>query len=530
MFGKRPLVSSLDGMVAAAHPLAASAGAGVLRQGGNAFDAAVATVAALNVVEPFMSGLAGLGMACVWPATERKVHCLDFITRIPTAFSGTGLSREALFRGASASAPPGNLAGWCELLRAHGSWPLAEVLKPAINLAREGFPVAEGMPAITREWFDVRSENPEWLRVYTNGSDTIEPGWLLRQPDLAGTLEAIASEGPGWLYGGKLGKQMVDHLQAAGGCLEMADLEAVAPQWLEPLSIQYRGHELHALPPPAEAFQFLLTLAALEPLELSRFEPGSTNHLDTVFRAARLASEVRVENNRAPRAVIEELLTATSAARLTEAIRERTPLRARMQRHAEMTDRRLVGLREHTTSLSVADRDGNLVCITQSLGSVYGSGVVIPGTGVCMNNFLNWGDLDPASPNALRAGEPMAMCLAPSIATRGGEAVLALGTPGSYGILHTQPQALVYHLDYGYGLQEAIEAPRARLWDGNLVHAESRFAADVIRQLRGRGHDVETVEPWTRKVGGFQGIARTPETGALTGAADPRRDGYAVAP
>ncbi len=147
-----------------------------------------------------------------------------------------------------------------------------------------------------------------------------------------------------------------------------------------------------------------------------------------------------------------------------------------------------------------------------------------------MNNFLNWGDLNPRSPNHVRAGEPMAMCLAPCVVTHDDFPVLALGTPGSYGILQTQPQVLSYYLDFNMGLAEAIESPRVRLWDGTLVHMESRVDHTAVEALRQLGHDIELVEPWTRKVGGFQGVARDPETGALTGAADPRRDGYAVAP
>lgn len=530
MFGNRPRVASLQGMVAAAHPLAAAAGAAELRNGGNAFDAAVATAAALNVVEPFMSGLAGLGMACCWSATERRVRTLDFITAVPQEFDAADMSNEALFKGPRASAPPGNLAGWCALLERYGSRPLAALLQPAIALAREGFPVTEGVPAITREWFDVRSAEPEWTRVYTNGTGQIEPGWVLRQPDLAGTLEAISEEGQGYLYDGPLGARMVAHIQAQGGFLSRADLAAVAPRWLEPLTVGYRGHEIHTLPPPAESFQFLLTLGALEQLDVASMQPGGPEHFNALIRACRVASEMRIENNRAPRAVVESLLGSPSLDAMAAQVADPGSLRARMQRFDAMTDRGLVGLREHTTSFSVGDREGNLVCVTQSLGSVYGSGVVIPGTGVCMNNFLNWGDLNPQSPNHVRAGEPMAMCLAPCVVTHDDFPVLALGTPGSYGILQTQPQVLSYYLDFNMGLAEAIEAPRVRLWDGTLVHMESRVDHTAVEALRQLGHEIELVEPWTRKVGGFQGVARDPATGALTGAADPRRDGYAVAP
>jgi gamma-glutamyltranspeptidase/glutathione hydrolase len=530
MNGQRPLVSSLRGMVAAAHPLAAFAGARILREGGNAFDAAVATAAALNVVEPFMSGLAGLGMATCYSAEARAVRCLDFCPGVPKHLDVASLGKQDIFIGSRASAVPGNLAGWARLAGDLGTLPLADLLAPAIELAREGFPVTDGLPAVTPEWWDLRSRDPEWVRVYSDGSAGMRPGWILRQPDLAATFERIAADGPAVLYGGPLGQAMVKHLAAGGGALRMEDLEAMQAHWVEPLRVDYRGLAVHTLPPPAEAFQFLLTLGILGGVDLAAMQRDGAGHLDAVFRAVRLAAEARIRNNRCPPAQAARLLGEESLAGLRARHAAGEGLEGRTQQFQAITDPSLLGMREYTTSLSTADAEGNMVCITQSLGSIYGSGVVIPGTGVCMNNFLNWGDLDPASPNHLRAGERMAMCLAPSISTRAGAPVLALGTPGSYGILHTQVQAMVQHLDFGLPLQQAIEAPRARLWDGRRVSLESRVGPEVVAQLAALGHDVQPTDPWTRKVGGMQAIARCPATGVLTGAADPRRDGYAAAP
>ncbi|HEY0418606.1 MAG TPA: gamma-glutamyltransferase, partial [Acetobacteraceae bacterium] len=167
---------------------------------------------------------------------------------------------------------------------------------------------------------------------------------------------------------------------------------------------------------------------------------------------------------------------------------------------------------------------------TQSLGALFGCGVVIPGTGVCMNNFLYWGEVDPRGTNPLLPGGPLALPTAPSIATRAGKLVLALGTPGSYGICQTQPQAMVQYMDYGLPLQDAIEAPRARLLDGREVQAEGRIGAATLEALRARGHDITAAADWTMLVGGMQAIAIDPESGAMTGAADPRRDGYVATP
>jgi gamma-glutamyltranspeptidase/glutathione hydrolase len=183
----------------------------------------------------------------------------------------------------------------------------------------------------------------------------------------------------------------------------------------------------------------------------------------------------------------------------------------------------------HTTSFSIADHDGNLICVTQSLGSPFGSGVVVPGTGVCLNNFLYWSEVTPKSPNRTQPGAELPICMAPSISTLDGKPVLALGTPGSYGILQTQSQAFVQYVDFGLALQDAIEAPRARLFDGKLVQVEGRVPAAVVTALRQRGHDAQSFADWTMKVGGMQAVAVDLATGVMTGAADPRRDGYAVA-
>lgn len=530
MNGDKAVVSSVHGMVAAAQPLAAFAGAGVLRDGGNAFDAAVATAAALNVVEPFMSGLAGLGMATCYSAKEKRIRCLDFVPAVPHSFDATKCTKEDLFIGPKASGVPGNLAGWHRLATDYGTVDFADLLAPAIKLARDGFPVSGGIPTITPEYWQLRSRDPEWVRVYTPGNKDIPHNWILQQPDLANSLESIARDGVAAFYQGPLGQRVVDHLRSIGGFLNMADLESVETHWMEPLQAHYRGLDVHSLAPPSEAFQFLLTLAILQRCNIGDYEQNGPDHLDCIIRAVRLAAEQRIQNNHAPAEVIAELLTGTSLDQLCERHDKGAGIDGRVQQWKAITDPDLVGRREHTTSLSTADRDGNMVCLTQSLGSIYGSGVVVPGTGICLNNFLNWTDLDPESPNTVGPGGRMAMCLAPSISTRHGQPVLSLGTPGSYGILHTQVQAMVHYLDYDLSLDAAIDAPRARLWDGNLVHVESRVDSETIETLRQRGHSVSEIAPYTRVVGGIQAIARDPATGALTGAADSRRDGYAAAP
>lgn len=532
MHGRRPTIASTHGVVAAAHPLAAQAGARLLAQGGNAFDAAAATAAALNVVEPYMSGLAGQGLAACWVAAERRIKVLDFVPRVPLRFPVERFkTRDELARGPLSVGAPANLAGWAELVRAHGRRPLADALAPAIGLARDGFPLVEFNVDEMNEHAPLLKRytafHGEFARTYMGGGDRVEPGRVLKQPELARTLERLAAEGPQLLYGGALGRAIVARLETLGGCMTLADIEQVQPRWREPVSVAYRGRAVHVPPPPCEGFQFLLTLRILEGFDLARLERNGVDHLDTVYRAIRLAAGVRIASNNPAPDKLARLLGEEHVEKLRQRVRDGRPVVGPTEQWIEPP----AGGEDpgHTTSLSIADREGNLVCLTQSLGSPFGSGIVVPGTGVCLNNFLYWTEVTPNSPNRTRPGAELPICMSPSISTRDGQPVLALGTPGSYGILQTQVQALVQHIDFGLPLQEAIEEPRARLWDGRFVQVEGRVPTATVAALKERGHAIEAFLPWTMKVGGIQAVAVDPATGVMTGAADPRRDGYAVA-
>jgi gamma-glutamyltranspeptidase/glutathione hydrolase len=536
MDGSRPVVSSVAGVVAAAHPLAASAGARVLWAGGNAFDAAAAVAAALGVVEPFMSGLAGGGMATVYVAREGRVRSLMFRALVPRGFPvGRFSARAEMLRGAMTVTGPANLAGWCALLEAYGTKSLAEVLAPAMALARDGFPMTRYNVAGIAMTAGEMAKQPgyaAWNAAYAGGRGAVRQGEVLAQRDLAATFEAIAAEGPGYLYGGRLGQAIVDHVASLGGCLSMEDILDCRPEWVEPVAAGYRGLEVCATPLPSQAFQYLLALRLLDGVDLRRMERDGVEHLDAVWRAIRLSAGERIRLGRGSPEAVAEVLGEASVARLRARLGDGVPVEGPTEQWiapppVASSAEKPKG--QHTTSLSVADRWGNVVCLTQSLGALFGSGIVVPGTGVCLNNALYWGELDPRGPNALIPGGQLMGSTAPSIALKGGRPVLALGTPGSYGITQTQVQALVQHVDFGLGIQAAIEAPRARLWDGRRVQAESRIRASVLEGLAARGHGVEIPGPWTLAVGGMQGIAIDPETGVMTGGADPRREGYAVA-
>lgn len=533
MRGVRPTVSSRHGIVAAAHPLAASAGAAMLTRGGNAFDAIVATAATLNVVEPFMSSFAGLGSATCWVAAENRVRALDFVPPVPKAFpTDRYTKRDELQRGAQAVGTPGNLAGWAELQRAYGKLSLADALAPAIRIARDGFAMAEfGSEMTEASDVDLRrfpKLHSTWVNTYSDrGTGRAAPGWHLVQTDLASTLEAVAKHGIAHLYGGALGRRIIAHLSEDGGCVSLAELEAVpgliAKAWKDPTAARYRDLTVHTPPPPCEGFQMLLTLRILDGFALSAMEQNGIEHVDTVLRAIRLAAGVRIASNDPKPAKLAELLSDAHVDGLRARVRDGAPITGPTEQWVGVAGD------HHTTSMSAADADGNMVCLTNSLGSPYGAGFTVPGTGLFMNNFLFWADVQPGSPNRTRGGDSLPMCMSPTISTRDGQPVLALGTPGSYGILQTQVQALVQHVDFGLSPQDAIEQPRVRLWDGRAIEPETRLDSAVRDGLARRGHEIKASKAWTWVVGGMHGIARDPATGNLTGGCDPRRDGYVAA-
>ena len=530
---RRVTVSSLNGIVAAGHPLAAQAGARILREGGNAFDAAVATSAALNVVEPFMSGLAGMGCATCYSARENKVLALDFVPANPRLLTAdSGFNRADLTSGAASCGVPGNLAGWCSLVERFGTLALGRILQPAIDLAAGGFPLTSfAANEMVTQLPLLRSKGDEifgaWESIYCPGGQLPRTGTVLRQPALSRTLEAIAVEGSRFLHGGALGRALVDCARRHGGALSMEDMEAVRPQWLEPLCVRYRGFDIHVPPPPSEAFQYLLTLRLLDAVDIRRFEYNGADHLDSVLRAIRLAAGVRIANNLPGHERLEFLLSEPGLASLRERLVDGVPIDGPTEQFIAPA---AAGPSQHTTSLSIADRQGNAVCITQSLGSVFGCGVVLPEYGVCLNNFLKWADSSPEGTNPLAPGGALALPLAPSLALLDGAPALLLGSPGSYGIAQHQTQIIVRWVDYGLGIQEAIEEPRARLTDGRSVLLEARFSEAVVRELERRGHAITPGATWTRMVGGAQGIEIDAGTCRMSGGADPRRDGYVASP
>jgi gamma-glutamyltranspeptidase/glutathione hydrolase len=531
----RPVVMGTRGAVASAHPLASMAGIRVLLEGGNAVDAAVAVGSTLNVVEPFMSGAGGIGLMVISRAHGRERHVLDFIGGAPGAADPARVTEDELAGGPKSCATPGNLGGWLAALERFGSMPRQRVLAPAIELAEHGAPLT---------WMNVRffeqasatlARSPEAQRLY-RGNGALRAGQVVTYKDLAATLRQVAEGGAEVFYRGPIARTIARAVIEAGGWLSESDLAAFSPEWREPLAIPYRGYDVCSVPPPFSAFQMLETLNILEGFDVAGWGHNSVEHLHHFIEAVKLGSADRLAYAYSPEVPVRGLLSKAYAASQRARI---DSTRAAVSEGERFNAVRLPGqiaeghparfANEQTTHFACADALGTVVSVTQTLGVPFGSGFAIPGTGLVLNNILKWMDRDPASPNVLRPGRKAGTMMSPTQVFRDGTFAISVGTPGSYGILQTQPQMLLNVIEFGMNIQEAIEAPRVRVYRDRLLDAEARIDVTTREGLARRGHDVNVIDDWSWVVGGGQGIVRDPESGALMAGADPRRDGYALA-
>lgn len=507
----------------------------MLRQDGSAVDAAVATAAALNVVEPYMSGIGGIGIMVVSSAGGSARHVLNFVGRVPRAADPEHASKEDLVGGPRACLTPGNLGGWLAAHERFGLLPRRALFAPAIRMAEEGTPLTWKGVEFFEKGQQTLGRSEEAQRVYL-GNGVPRPGQMLAQPDLALTLRKISDGGAEAFYRGEVGAAICRAVQAAGGWLSEDDLAAFEPEWLDPLSAQFAGMEIATVPPPFVAFQSLQTLNILEEMDLSGWGHNSADYLHHLIEAVKLASADRLAYGFRKDVPVSGLISKEYA----RAQRARIdPHRAGVSEGERFNPERLPEqiveghpadfMKEHTTHFACADAEGNVVTVTQTIGMPFGSGFVAPGTGVLLNNLLNWQDLDPVSPNRMLPGRRVGTNMAPMQLFRDGRFFMSIGTPGSYGILQTTPQMALNVLAFGMNIQEAIEAPRVRVYRDRLVDVEGRIPEAVRDELARRGHRVNAIEDWSWIVGGGQGIVRDPTSGALQGGADPRRDGYAIA-
>jgi len=535
----RPVVMGRRGVVATAHALASEAGLSVMRQGGNAVDAVVAAAAALNVVEPYMSGMGGVGLALVSMGGGLP-RMLNFSGCAPQAARPEVFDEDTHGLGVTSVSVPGNPAGWLALQEEYGALRRGEVFAPAVELAREGYPVSYLNARFFAENREHLGAHPATAAVFCPGGATPGPGEILRQPALARSLGALAEGGSAEFYTGALGRAIAEFCREEGGLLTADDLAAYRPRWQEPIRTEYRGYTVLTTAPNSNGFQILETLNILEDYDLAAMGHNTADYLHHLIEALKLAITDRIAYWGDPDFVAVPDATLASkpyaAARRSLLNPERAAVVCGERPTREVPPGALPpgGANEfhsgETTHLCAADAAGNVVSITQTLGGAFGSGLIAGGTGILLNNHLNWFEIDPAadSRNLVAPGKRCAVNMSPTQVFRGDRLCLAIGTPGSYGILQTTAQMVLNVLVFGMNVQEAIEAPRVRVMSGREVVIEDRVEPGVRAELIRRGHELTLLGDWSITVGGGQGLAVHPQTGALMAGADPRRDGYAL--
>ncbi len=542
---KRPAQGS-RGMVVTNHPLASAAGIEMLAAGGNAVDAAVATLFTLTVVEPMMVGLLGGGFANL-RLSDGQQTILEGQGRCPQAIGPTTFTPDPLGApgsldtvgrrnavGREAVAVPGNLMAWCQLLARHGSMSLADVVEPAIRHARRGFAATPYLADCVGDCAADLALDAQISRVLLPGGRKLSAGDRVVNAAYADTLEQVVAQGAGALYGGALGQALADDMARHGAHLSMDDLLRYRTSDMAPLRAHYRGFEISGPPPPcAGPLHIGQMLQILEEFDVAGAGFGTAASVHLLAEVLKIAFADRAASTGDPDFVpvpVGRLLSPDYAAQRRAAIDA-----ARTQAWAAGVSAEAAiapgtvgatggsGESANTTHITVADADGRIVCATQTINSLFGARYMVPGTGLIPNNYLHVFNPRPGLANSLAPGKRVTSSMAPLIVTQAGRPRYALGLPGGLRIFPSALQALINLIDHGMSLQEAVEAPR--VWtQGFGLELEPRFSDALADALRAKGHPIERVP----NVGGGMGAIAFHANGDLEGAACWRADGMPI--
>lgn len=515
------------GMVSSAHPIATQAGLDILAAGGNAFDAAIAVAATLNVVEPMMSGVGGYGAMVIYDANKRETKFLDSSGRVPATlnsdvFRAPTPNYQKNRVGAKSVSTPGNANAWEALSKSQGKLEWRRLFDAAIKAADEGFVISEKTAGYIKSEFNAFPDQAK--NIYGRNGEPLKAGDRLTQKDLAASLRLIAEQGAKAIHNGELGKAIDSTMREVGGFLTIDDLRNNRAEWREPISIDYRGYRVVTAGAPTNAWNGLLRLGIM-----SRFDPASLGHnsapyLHRYAEVTKLAYIARLRFAGDPDISpppLDKLLSkkywSEEAAKVNS--QYSTPFEA--PTNSSTQD-------EHTTHFVVADAQGNIVTATQTLGNLFGSKVMAKGTGIWLNNSLAYSTFEPKG-NRMDAfpGRRKLAGFCPIIILRDEKPWVAIGTPGGHTIVQTVPQMVINLIDFRMDIQQAITAPRISFIEPNLIAVDQGVDRLIINRLKTMGHRLVT-----RNLGNAHGLAIEYDAKGkvvrFTGGADPRGEGAAI--
>lgn len=522
---RRMPVYARHGLVATSQPLAAQAGLAILRKGGNAIDAAVAAAAALTVVEPTSNGIGGDAFALIW--TRGKLHGLNASGPAPAALSIDSLKRadvEAIPRwGFIPVTVPGAPSAWAELSARFGRLPLTEVLRPAIEYAENGYPLTPTLGHYWKRGFEVYRDNLKgeefrsWFETFAPEGRAPEIGEVWRSPDQARTLQTIAETKAEAFYRGDLAEKIDQFSRQYGGYLRKEDLAAYKPEWVEPIKVNYRGYEVWEIPPNGHGLVALMALNILKGYEFAQRDTVETYHRQIEALKLAFADGKRyIADSRYMSVKVGDLLS--------DAYSEE---RRRLIGSSALQPEPGRPPRGGTVYLSTADGEGNMVSFIQSNYMGFGSGLVVPGTGIALHNRGHNFTLDPGHDNRLEPGKKPYHTIIPGFLTRGDQPVGPFGVMGGFMQPQGHLQVIMNTVDFHLNPQAALDAPRWQWTDGKTVELEPSTPVQIAEDLARIGHNVR----WATDSGGFgrgQIIWRL-ENGVLVGGTEPRTDGQVAA-
>ncbi len=533
------------GMVTSRSALASEAGVEMLRRGGNAIDAAVATGFALAVVYPSAGNIGGGGFAVVRLADGRVVT-LDHREKAPFSASRDMYLDEDgnVIRGLStashrAAGVPGSVDGLLTLLEAHGSLSRRTVMAPAIGLAKKGFPLTWDLARQFRGVLPAMAKYPASLAKFSDDGEAFEAGDRWRQPDLAQSLQRISREGRAGFYSGRVGELIVAEMRRGGGDLTLDDLAAYRSVWRPPVSGTYRGYEIWGMGPPSSGGVLVVAmLNMLEPYDLGAMGWGSADVIHHMVEAERRAYADRAEYLGDPDFVEVPIQTLISKEYARHRFSDFDPARASSSDEIGPGVDNFRAESRETTHFSVMDVSGNMVSLTTTLNSGYGNKIVVPGTGILLNNEMNDFSVKPNTPNqyqligreanAIEPGKRMLSSMSPTIVTHQGAPFLITGSPGGSTIITTTLQVIVNVIDHDMGIDDAVSLPRVHhQWRPDRIrHGAFAISPDTAVRLREMGHDNIAKLPWGRGIGDANSIMF--KDGLIHGMKDPRNEGKAV--
>jgi gamma-glutamyltranspeptidase/glutathione hydrolase len=518
-------------MVSTAHPLATQVGLDILKAGGNALDAAVAVATTLNVVEPMMSGMGGFGVTLLYDVEKGRIRCLDSSGRFPAAtnadvFRAPTPNYLENRKGAKAVSTPGNAKHWEILAKEYGKLPWARLLAPAIKLADDGFVISDNTAKHIQSEFAAFPEHAK--RIYGKDGKPLQAGDRLVQHDLARSLRLLAAQGAKALHGGALGEAIDKTMRETGGFLQLEDLKRNQAEWWDSVSIDYRGYKVAASPLPNNAWNGLYRLGLMSRFDVGKMGHNSPAYLHTFAEATKLAYTARLqyagdsEHNTPP---LDRLLSkeywALEAAKIkpNTALPFQPPVTTAAKRSGEG---------EYTTHFVVADAQGNVVTSTQTLGMLFGSKVMVPGTGIWLNNSMQYCTFEPkGNPMDAIAGRRKLAGFCPMLVLRDGKPWIAIGTPGGHTIVQTVPQMVMNLIDFHLDVQQAIEAPRLSFIEPDIIAVDEGVPESVRKELTKLGHTVQV-----RRLGNAHGLTieydKKGQPERFRGGTDPRGEGEAL--